>query len=194
MKNILVIMAHPKFEHSRIMKGMVEEIQDMPNVTIRDLYELYPDFNVQVQEEQELLLMADVLVWLHPVYWYSSPPLLKQWIDLVLEFNWAYGPRGTYLKGKTAFSAISTGGNDAAYSANGRHEHGLTRFLLPFKQTATLCGMNYLPPFHIGGSHELEAQKLQQETGLFKSLLEFLTQSSDFSRLHSLPKLNQYKS
>lgn len=130
---------------------MVNEVQDMANVTIRDLYELYPDFNINVQTEQELLLLADLLVWMHPVYWYAAPPLLKQWIDLVLEFNWAYGPRGNYLRGKLVFSAISTGGTDAAYQADGKHGHKLIDFLLPFRQTANLCGMRYLLLSTLGG-------------------------------------------
>ncbi|MDN3689953.1 NAD(P)H-dependent oxidoreductase [Cyclobacterium jeungdonense] len=192
MKNILVVMAHPKFEHSRIIKGMVNEIQEMPNVTIRDLYELYPDFNVKVQPEQEFLLLADLLIWMHPVYWYSAPALLKQWIDLVLEFNWAYGPRGNYLKGKLVFSAISTGGTDAAYTTNGKHGHDLADFLLPFRQTAALCGMKYLPPFHIGGTHEIEPQKIKQEALLLKSLLDSLSQTGDHSKVNLLPKLNHF--
>lgn len=193
MKNILVIMAHPKFEHSRIMKGMVNEVQDMANVTIRDLYELYPDFNINVQTEQELLLLADLLVWMHPVYWYAAPPLLKQWIDLVLEFNWAYGPRGNYLRGKLVFSAISTGGTDAAYQADGKHGHKLIDFLLPFRQTANLCGMRYLPPFHIGGTHEIEAPQIKQEAESLKSLLNTLSQSADLSQIETLSKLNHFK-
>ena len=56
------------------------------------MYEKYPDFNIDVDYEKKLLEKNQIIIWQHPFYWYSAPPLLKQWIDLVLEFGWAYGP------------------------------------------------------------------------------------------------------
>ena len=67
-------------------------------VTFHDLYELYPDFDVQVEQEQELLISHDMIILQHPFYWYSCPPLLKQWIDLVLEHGWAYGKEGEFAE------------------------------------------------------------------------------------------------
>lgn len=33
----------------------------------------------------------DAVVFQHPMYWYSVPPLLKQWFDTTLAEGWAYG-------------------------------------------------------------------------------------------------------
>jgi hypothetical protein len=66
-------------------------------VDISDLYEEYPDFYINVKREQQLLIEHDIIVFQHPFYWYSSPAILKQWEDLVLEFGFAYGPGGTKL-------------------------------------------------------------------------------------------------
>ncbi len=83
MPNVLILFAHPKFERSRVNKALVDKIKNKEGVTFHDLYEYYPDFNIDLLKEKKLLLEHYVVVWHHPLYWYSCPPLLKQWIDLV---------------------------------------------------------------------------------------------------------------
>lgn len=80
------------------------------NIKFHDLYELYPEFNINIKYEQELLQEYDIIIWQHPMYWYSCPPILKQWIDMVLEYNWAYGSKGDALRNKLIFQVITTGG------------------------------------------------------------------------------------
>ena len=61
------------------------------------LYAAYPDFMIDVKREQQLLLDHDIIVLQHPFYWYSSPAIIKEWLDLVLENGWAYGTGGSNL-------------------------------------------------------------------------------------------------
>ncbi|MHC5048843.1 MAG: NAD(P)H-dependent oxidoreductase, partial [Planctomycetota bacterium] len=103
-RRILVLFAHPAFEKSRVNRRLVGAIEQLEGVTVNDLYESYPDFDVDVEREQELLVAHEVLVLQHPLYWYSAPALLKEWIDLVLEHGWAYGAGGDALLGKKAMS------------------------------------------------------------------------------------------
>ena len=119
----------------------------MEGVTVHDLYEAYPDFDIDVSREQALLREHDVIVFHHPFYWYSSPAVVKQWMDLVLEYGFAFGSHGTELRGKALMSVLSTGGEKAGYSRQGLHGHTLREFLIPFEKTAHLCNMAYLPPF-----------------------------------------------
>ncbi len=63
---------------------MLEQARTLEGVEIRSLYQLYPDFNIDIAAEQEALSRADLIVWQHPMQWYSIPPLLKLWIDKVL--------------------------------------------------------------------------------------------------------------
>lgn len=192
MKKVLILLAHPKYEHSAINQVLADSVKDLENVEIRDLYELYPDFNIDVQAEQEALVMADIIIWQHPVYWYSAPPLLKQWIDLVLEFGWAYGPGGVFLKGKCIFNAVSSGGAKDAYSKEGRHGHTLKEFFLPFYQTAKLCNMTYLPPFQVNGTHKIKVEDLKSAAEAYRRLVTFLRDSEEISKeLTSLDSLNQ---
>ena len=62
-----------------------------------------------------MLLAHDIIVFQHPFYWYSSPAIIKEWQDLVLENGWAYGTGGNNLQGKYLMNAVSTGGNRDAY-------------------------------------------------------------------------------
>ena len=97
---ILIIYAHPYPQHSHANKRMLEQARTLENVEIRSLYQLYPDFNIDVAAEQEALSRADLIVWQHPMQWYSTPPLLKLWIDKVFSHGWAYGHNGNALQGK----------------------------------------------------------------------------------------------
>src|ERR1043166_905728 len=98
MSHILILFAHPAYEKSRVHKLLVKKARALEGITFHDLYEAYPDFDIDVKREQELLLQHDTIILLHPFYWYSSPAIIKQWQDLVLELGWAYGKKGTTLK------------------------------------------------------------------------------------------------
>lgn len=174
MPRVLVLFAHPRLEKSRTNRALLRYVPQRPDLTLRDLYELYPDFNVRVPDEQAQLLAHDIIVWQHPLYWYSAPPLVKQWIDLVLTFGWAYGPGGTALRGKVLFHAITSGGAEAAYQADGFHGFTLGEFLRPLQRTATLCGMTWLPPFAVQGSHRLTDAALDEAGARYGRLLDGL--------------------
>jgi glutathione-regulated potassium-efflux system ancillary protein KefG len=171
MNKILVLFAHPAFEQSKVHLALMEEIKQLKGVTIHDLYELYPDFDIDVEREKALLLAHDIIIWQHPLFWYSSPALLKQWEDLVLEHGWAYGKQGHALDGKKIFNVMSSGGDIDAYQVNSFHGSTIQDFLLPFKRTAQLCRMVYLPPFWVAGTHQLMHPEIQHFAILYKLLL-----------------------
>lgn len=174
MAKVLVLFAHPKFERSRVNRRLVEQIQQHEEVTFHDLYQQYPDFNIDVVLEKNLLSNHDVIIWHHPFYWYSCPPLMKQWIDVVLEYNWAYGPKGDALVGKQVVNVITTGGTPEVYCAQGNNNYSVNEFLRPFEQTAKLCGMDYLPPFAVMGTYQLTEDELDKQVYAFSKLLSLL--------------------
>jgi glutathione-regulated potassium-efflux system ancillary protein KefG len=171
---VLILFAHPAFERSRVHRRLVEAVSDLPGVTFHDLYEAYPDFDVDVKHEQELLSAHEVVVLQHPFYWYSTPPLIKQWEDLVLEHGWAYGTGGTALHGKRLLSAISAGGPQRAYSAGGYQRFTIRQLLAPIEQTARLCGMEYLPPFVVFGTLGLGVDEIGVAAAEYRRLIEAL--------------------
>jgi glutathione-regulated potassium-efflux system ancillary protein KefF len=131
---------------------MIESARLIPGVTVNDLYETYPDFVIDVQREQALVEAADLVVLQHPLQWYGMPALQKEWLDEVLEHNWAYGSRGGALTGKDFWLAVTTGSAEEAYTAEGEHGQPFTAFLPPYRQIALLCGMRWLEPLVMHGS------------------------------------------
>lgn len=151
-RRILVLFAHPSQERSEANRPLAQAAAKLDAVTLVDLYAEYPAFEIDVDREQARLRAHDVICFLHPLYWYSTPAILKEWQDLVLEYGFAYGSGGTALHGKLFFSALTAGGAEAAYCAQGYNHFSIRELLRPLEQTAMLCGMTYLPPFALFGA------------------------------------------
>jgi len=155
MARILLLFAHPSLEKSRVHATMLKQVQQMPDVFINDLYQQYPFFDIDINREQQLLLAHDVFIFQHPLYWYSSPAIVKQWQDLVLEHGWAYGKNGRMLEGKKIFHVITSGGKAESYKKDGFNAYSIQEFLRPVERTARLCRMEYWPPYVIHGTHRM---------------------------------------
>ena len=190
---ILVLFAHPALHKSRINRQLIATIRNLENVTINDLYEEYSDFYIDVKREQQLLIDHDIIIFQHPFYWYSSPAILKQWEDLVLEFGFAYGPGGIKLQQKLALSAITVGGPLSAYRRDGYNYFTIRELLTPFEQTARFCGMIYLPPFVIPGALRIrEKEEISGYSAVYRRMVEDLRDGRfELSRLQQLNYYNE---
>lgn len=175
MASVLVLFAHPALEKSKTNRLLLEACRSVDRVTVNDLYEEYPDFDIDVDREQQLLLDHEYIILHHPFYWYSSPAIVKQWEDLVLEHGWAYGREGKALVGKKMLNVMTTGGPRKAYDETGNNRFTIRQLLAPFDQTAHLCKMIYLPPFVVHGTHRLSEAEMHQYARQYKSLLTLLT-------------------
>lgn len=167
---IVVIHAHPYPSRSRACAALVEAIRDLPGLELRPLYDLYPDFDVDAAAEQAALERAGLVVWLHPLYWYTVPGLMKHWFDEVLVGGWAHGKGGTALAGKDCLW-VTTAGDAHAFSPEGRHEHAFAAFVPVVEQTARYCGMNWLEPFVVHGAHEVSDAELREAGRQLRSRL-----------------------
>jgi glutathione-regulated potassium-efflux system ancillary protein KefG len=169
--NTLVIVAHPDMENSRINKILMNGLGGMGGVTIHQIYEDYPDYKIDVKKEQNLLRKADAIVFQFPFYWYSVPPLLKKWMDDVLEYGFAYGSKGTALKGKKFFIVTSTGGPAEAYAHGGYNHFTISELLRPFEQTANLTQMAYMEPFVVHGARTISDDELEKRKNDYRKLI-----------------------
>jgi glutathione-regulated potassium-efflux system ancillary protein KefG len=177
-QRILLLFAHPAIEKSRVNRELLAEARTLPGVTVRDLYEIYPDLIIDVRAEQSLLIEHDVVLLQHPFYWYSTPAILKEWMDLVLEYGFAYGDKGTALRGKSWVHAITTGGSEEAYTAEGANRFTMRELLAPLDQTATLCGMNFLEPFLLHGVLAYHSERdIPVARRAYRKFLETLTRT-----------------
>jgi len=190
---ILILFAHPAFHKSRVNKVLMDGLSDYKGITYHDLYDHYPELDIDVEHEQELLSQHDCIIFHFPLFWYSTPAILKEWQDLVLEHGWAYGKNGKALKGKLFFCAITTGGPEMAYQEGRFHQHTLKQFLAPLDQTARLCKMKPLPPFVIHATHAIETDGiLDSKIDYYKILQKILEDNFDIEKAKPLKYLNDY--
>ncbi|GAA5213352.1 NAD(P)H-dependent oxidoreductase [Corallincola platygyrae] len=176
-QKILLLFAHPSQHRSQANLPLFKAAQNIEGVTCVDLYGEYPDYHIDIDREQQRLLAHDIIVFMFPFYWYSTPALLKEWQDLVLEYGFAYGQGGTALAGKHFMCALTAGGSEKAYRADGYNHFTLGELLQPLEQTANICGMKYLPPFAIFGSRTAATdgrlqEHIQQWTRLLSAISE----------------------
>ena len=151
-KQVLILFAHPSLHRSEANKPLLQASCELDHVTVVDLYQEYPNFAIDIEREQQRLRDHDVVVFMFPLYWYSTPSILKEWQDLVLEYGFAYGKSGTALEGKQFLCAITAGGAEKAYHADGYNHFTIRELLQPLEQMADLTGMRYIPPFALFGS------------------------------------------
>jgi len=188
---VLVLFAHPALHKSRVNRALVRAAREVDGVTVHDLYESYPDLDIDVAAEQKLLIDHDIIVMQHPFFWYSVPAIFKEWMDLVLEHGWAYGSEGTRLQGKWVMSAISTGGGAGAYAREGFNRYTVREFLRPIEQTVALCRMRYLPPFLVQGTHRMRPREIDAHAADYRRLLEALRDGRiDAERVGKLERIN----
>lgn len=174
---ILILFAHPCQHRSEVNLPLVEASKTVDDVSVVDLYAEYPDYCIDIEREQQRLREHDIVVFMFPLYWYSTPSILKEWQDLVLEYGFAYGHDGRELQGKRLLCAITAGGTEHAYRANGYNHYSIRELLRPIEQTATLCGMVYLPPYALFGSRTaLEEGKIDAHVDRWRQILDCLRQ------------------
>ncbi len=152
MANLLVYYAHPGHRHSHANRAMVEKAREVEDITFVDLYGEYPRFDIDVDREQQRLLDHDVILFQFPMFWYSTPSLIKEWQDLVLEHGFAYGAGGDKLTGKCMMLAVSAAGDHEAYTEQGYQHYPIRTFLTPLERTARLCHMEFAAPYVLYGA------------------------------------------
>lgn len=191
-RRVLVLFAHPSVERSEVNRPLAAATAEVEGVTLVDLYGEYPDFAIDIDREQARLRAHDVIVFLHPLYWYSTPAILKEWQDLVLEHGFAYGAGGDALHGKIFLSALTAGGAEEAYCAEGYNHFPIRTLLSPLEQTALLCGMTYLPPFALFSARTaFEEGRLDEHVADWVRVLEALREDRlNIETATKLRKLN----
>ena len=141
----LIVVAHPSIESSIVNKYWMEELKKQPKeFTVHELFKVYPEEHLDIKREQQLIESHENLVLQFPIYWFSSPPLLKKWLDDVFLEGWAHGSNGgDKLKNKKIALAVSAGSTANDYSKNGRYSHTLEQILIPFETTFFYCKADY---------------------------------------------------
>jgi glutathione-regulated potassium-efflux system ancillary protein KefF len=168
---IALIYAHPHPNRSRANRVLLDAVRAVPGVTVRSLYDTYPDFAIDIAAERKLLADAELIVWQHPIMWYSAPALMKLWFDTVLAHGWAYGAGGDALKGKACLWVTTTGAPPTDYTPSGNHAHPFAAFVPGIEMTARYCGMRWLAPITVHGAHLIDDATLQHHATHYRAML-----------------------
>ncbi len=172
---------------------LIDGLDTIDGVTFHDLYQAYPEFDIDVPREQQLLIGHDVVVVQHPFFWYSTPALMKEWQDLVLEHGWAYGSQGHHLTGKLCLNVVTTGGPAGIYREQDNSSYTVRRFLAPIEQTALLCNMIYLAPYVVHGTHAISKADIKAHQATYwKVLTSLRDESLDLEQARQRSYLNDF--
>jgi putative NADPH-quinone reductase len=176
---VLVLVSHPNIEDSRINDALVKALEGNPLVTVRHIDQLLTSVGsgFDVKQEQEIIDAHDAIVLQFPWFWYSPPASLKKYLDDVLTPGWAYRG-GEALEGKPVMVAISTGGPQEAYSADGNNKFTMEQFLSPLIATANMTKMRWMEPFVIHGVRTLSDENLEAAIEEYVARIENLALES----------------
>lgn len=190
----LVVIAHPDLVGtSRVHKRWAAELEKYPDeFVVHDLYAAIPHAALVSGEldasttdaERALILKHERIVYQFPVYWYSSPALLRTWTDAVYGFGWAYGGEdalpgepGRALAGKRFACAVSAGDIEENYRANGTVGFTMDEVIIPFRATANYVGSTCNPhAFAVYGTEKdrLSDERLEASTTAYLTWLRSL--------------------
>lgn len=154
MMKKLVIVTHPHIDASMANKRWVQEANKYPDeFAVHQLHAAYGSGPLDVAREQALLLQHDAVILQFPLYWFSTPPLLKQWLDEVLLPGFAYGRQeaDNKLAGKRFGLAISAGIKEKDYRREGRYHYTIDEILAPLTATLSYIKAKQRSPFVLYG-------------------------------------------
>lgn len=150
---ILVVSGHTdlnnnSFANKIILKRLVEI---MPEAEYLYLDSEYPDFKFDVAKEQDRLRAADIIVLQFPFFWYGVPSLMHKWMEDVFVHGFSHGSKGKALVGKKLLLSFTSGAPEEMYQAGGVQGYPVDDFIVPLKQFARACGMEFAGYIYSGG-------------------------------------------
>ena len=66
-----ILLFHPSLATSTVHKALADAVIADGRFSIRDMYSVYPDRQIDVAAEQKLLVAADRIVLEYPMHWYA---------------------------------------------------------------------------------------------------------------------------
>lgn len=138
--NVLVINGHPNLERSfanaEILKLLAQRTEWKTIHTA--------NFAGDIKTEQQHLLAAELVVVQFPLYWSTFPSVMKEWIDQVFTYGFAFGPEGSQLKGKKVLFSITAGATAESYSESGFNFMPLESYQRAFEHAFKAAEMTIL--------------------------------------------------
>lgn len=181
----VLLLAHPDLAVSRANRALLAGLDGLPGLEIFDLYATYPDEQIDLSAERERLMRAERLVLQFPMFWYSTPPLLKRWQDAVLTpLIYLKPDTAMALQGLPVMAATTTGGPAASYQEAGM---SLEELFAPLRATARKAGWEWHAPFALHDVRMLDAEALRRGGEKYRTAVSSIYERSAQSSLVSQP-------
>ncbi|NEW65449.1 NAD(P)H-dependent oxidoreductase [Carnobacteriaceae bacterium zg-84] len=156
----LVVIGHPKPNESHVNVFLKESVAQIEEV----IWHVLANRQIDVEQERALLKSVDRIILQFPIYWYSCPSLLKEWIDTVFSFQMHE------LEGKEFGIVALMGGAQKQYQAGGKEMYTVSEMLRPFEMLARHLKMTYLPPLSI---HQFSYMSEQEKQALLVEYMHY---------------------
>lgn len=138
-------------------------------------------FSPDIEKEIEKLKSSEIIILHFPLWWGSTPAVLKGWIDRIFAMGVAWDSRARYdtglLKGKSILCVITTGDPESFYTPQGQHHASVEQHLYSLlHSTFALCGMTVFHPYVIydttaGSQQNIEAAIETYRTEVLSSVV-----------------------
>lgn len=147
----MVLLFHPNMDRSLVNKKLIAAAKQKRGVMIRDMYDLYRNNKISINNERKLLLGADRIVFQFPLRWYSAPSLLYKWESQVFDDYWLNsGPDGEkVLTGKELMLTVAHSEPSYDFTPEGKYHYSLCQLLHPFEVVSMHIGTTYCQPVSI---------------------------------------------
>lgn len=156
-----IFVFHPNLEDGSNVNNALAKVAQVAGYKVRDMYKIYPNFQIDIPKEQEILEQSDRIILQFPMYWYSAPALMREWLDRVLEYGWAYGSKGKALVDKEIILAVTQGAKAEDYTSEGRFHITNEELLKPFETIKYHTGLNFLDTFIVSGTASLTEEEIK---------------------------------
>lgn len=121
MKKTLVFFAHPYLEFSHSNQELINFYEKRQNFTFRDLYEEYPDFHIPAFRERKRIKGYDRFIFHFPIIWFGMPPLLRLWLDEVMDGKWLEKDQENPFENREVVIVITTRSKRRSFGKNAKH-------------------------------------------------------------------------
>jgi len=171
LKKTLVLFAHPYLEYFNNNKELIHFYEKQQHFTFRDLYEEYPEFHIPAFRERKQILNYDRFIFHFPIIWFGIPPLLRLWLDEVVDSHWLNKDQYNPFENKEVFILITTRTKERSFGREGKHKYTIEELISGLLVTLNIFKANIKHIYIVYDSENLGKKEIIQHKQKFVELL-----------------------
>lgn len=172
MKNTLVLFAHPYLEFASNNKELTNFYERHQHFTFRDLYEEYPEFHIAAFKERKRIFEYDRFIFHFPIIWFGMPPLLRLWMDEVVDSRWMNEDQANPFEGKDVYFLITTRNKESTFGRESKTYYTIEELISSLIATMKLFGATIHEPYVVYESENLNKKEIVLHKQHFAEILK----------------------